>query len=243
MAEAAVTPELQARDLVKRLGGRMVVDGVSLAVRGGELVGLLGPNGAGKTTIFRMLMGLLGSDGGQVLLAGRDVTRLAPHSRARLGLGYLPQHPSVFQGLTVEQNLQVALELCGSSQSCRPLLERFGLADAAKRRAAVLSGGERRRLELARLVAADPAVALLDEPLKGLDRSSVQEVGGLLRELCSRGRAILITDHAAPHTRALCDRTYVLEDGRLVEQTAAAMFQQGRGQPDPDGRMREWHSN
>ena len=246
MADATL---LQARDLVKRLGARTVVDRVSLAVSGGEVVGLLGPNGAGKTTIFQILMGLMPPDEGRLRFGDRDITRLPTHLRARLGLGYLPQKPSAFLGLTARQNLQVALELRGAPRDeSTALLRTFGLEDIAGRRAAVLSGGERRRLELCRLVAAEPRVVLLDEPLKGLDQASVEQVGRLLRRFAEQGRGVLITDHSVAQTRALCDRIYLLEGGRVASPAVRHVKTPGAGavhaspQPAPERRS-PWHSN
>jgi len=239
---------LRARGLLKRLGGRTVVDRVDLEVLPGEVVGLLGPNGAGKTTIFKMLIGLVRPDDGRVSLGDRDLTDLPTHRRALLGLGYLPQQPSAFLGLSVMENLQLVLELCGRpGEDAGPLVERLGLVEAAGRRAALLSGGERRRLELCRLLATRPTVALLDEPFKGLDRDGVEIVTQALRGIAAEGRGVLLTDHAVAETRGLCTRVYVVEQGRVVAHGPPDNTTHGLVAPLVDGRgpdrRREWHSN
>ena len=212
-------PVLQGQGLSKQLGGRTVVDAVSIAVGGGEIVGVLGPNGAGKTTLLRMLVGWIRPDSGRVLLGGTDLTALPVHARARLGLGYLPQTPSVFSGLSVEDNLRAVLELRGLPPArSGELLGMFGLQALARQRAALLSGGERRRLELARLLAVEPRVVLLDEPLKGLDTGVVERVKEMLRERARTGGSVLLADHAVGHMIELCHRVYIVEDGRLVAE-------------------------
>jgi lipopolysaccharide export system ATP-binding protein len=216
-ADASGAPTLRALELSKQLGGRTVVDRVELEVRPSEVVGLLGPNGAGKTTLFKMLMGLLPSDGGSVMLGSSKLDGVPPHGRARLGMGYLPQHSSVFVGLTVADNIAAVLELQGRTRAeALPLLQLFGLEGLRAQKAASLSGGERRRLELARLLATRPRVVLLDEPLKGLDAGCRRVLTEAIRELARQGRGVLITDHAVEQTLALCNRVYVLVEGRVA---------------------------
>jgi lipopolysaccharide export system ATP-binding protein len=214
---------LEARGLRVSLGGRTVLDGADLAVGPGEVVGLLGPNGAGKTTLFRVLEGILPPEEGAVLLEGRDITALPVHLRARLGLGYLPQGPSAFLGLSVLDNLRAALELRGASRDrARALLEEFGLGRLAKQRASTLSGGERRRLELARLFATEPRVLLLDEPFKGLDARAAEDLRSKLRGFQAMGRGALLTDHDVSQALTICERAYILVNGRIVASGAPA---------------------
>jgi len=201
---------------VKRYGGRAVVQGVDIAVREAEVVGLLGPNGAGKTTVFRMLTGLLRPDQGQVLLKGEDVSALPLFRRAQRGLGYLAQVPTVFRGLTVRGNMEVVLELCG-----KPLAEaeRFladaGLAHLAGAAVERLSGGERRRLEIARCLAMEHRVLLLDEPFAGVDPVAVEDLQRRVRALAASGKAVLLTDHAVREALGICDRVLVLDGGSV----------------------------
>jgi lipopolysaccharide export system ATP-binding protein len=211
---------LTASDLTVRLGGRTVVDRVSLRVKPGEVVGLLGPNGAGKTTIFRVILGLLRHKG-SVSLGGLDLGPLPTHIRSRRGVGYLPQGSSVLSGLTVEQNVRLVLQLARRSGGTHEHLLALGLADRAKQLASTLSGGERRRLELACLLAADYDVVLLDEPFKGLDPLVVAELSKRIRSLASKGVGLLVTDHAVQQTLSLCDRAYILADGRLIAEGTA----------------------
>jgi len=197
-----------------------VVDGVSLDVQAGEVVGLLGPNGAGKTTTFYMLVGLIEPDGGQVLLGERDVTWLPMYRRARLGISYLPQEPSVFRRLTVEENLAGVMELLGTPRQdaatrVAELLEEFGLDKVQHQRADTLSGGERRRLEIARSLVASPRFLLLDEPFAGIDPITVLEVQRLIRHLRERGYGILITDHNVRDTLKITDRASIIKDGKV----------------------------
>jgi len=196
------------------------VDGVSLDVQAGEVVGLLGPNGAGKTTTFYMLVGLIEPDGGQVLLGERDVTWLPMYRRARLGISYLPQEPSVFRRLTVEENLAGVMELLGTPRQdaatrVAELLEEFGLDKVQHQRADTLSGGERRRLEIARSLVASPRFLLLDEPFAGIDPITVLEVQRLIRHLRERGYGILITDHNVRDTLKITDRASIIKDGKV----------------------------
>jgi lipopolysaccharide export system ATP-binding protein len=214
---------LVALGLAKSFGRRMVVRDVSLAVARGEAVGLLGPNGAGKTTVFTMIMGLVRPDRGRILLDGRPITGLPLFQRGRLGLGYLPQEPSVFRGLTVAGNILAILE--GHVRSARErrerlasLLAEFGLAHLAGANALALSGGERRRVEIARALAADPVFMLLDEPFAGVDPIAVADVKTLVKKLTGRGIGVLITDHSVRETLSLVDRAYLIHDGQVMIQ-------------------------
>ncbi len=213
---------LQVNQLVKSFGRRRVVDGVSLTVHSGEVVGLLGPNGAGKTTTFRMICGLLRPDSGSVTLSGTDVTEWPMYERARNGgMGYLPQQSSVFAKLTVRQNLVAMMQLLKMDRAtqksrCEELLEQFKITRLAKARAGSLSGGERRRLEIARCLVSDPEIIMLDEPFAGIDPVTVQGIQEVIRELAATGISILITDHAAREILQLTDRTYVVSDGQIL---------------------------
>lgn len=214
---------LVAHGLGKSFGKRVIVADVSLALRRGEAVGLLGPNGAGKTTVFTMIMGLVAPDAGEILLDGLPITHLPLFQRGRLGLGYLPQEPSIFRGLSVEDNVLAILEghvrgRKAQRERARELLAEFSIAHLAKSNAQALSGGERRRLEIARAVAADPAFILLDEPFAGVDPIAVNEVKGLVRHLTARGIGVLITDHAVRETLSLVDRAYLIHGGRVMLQ-------------------------
>ncbi|MCA9154331.1 MAG: LPS export ABC transporter ATP-binding protein [Planctomycetales bacterium] len=215
-------PILDAQGLVKTYGRRRVVDGVSLQVDHGEIVGLLGPNGAGKTTSFRMICGLVDPDQGKVRLNDLDVTRWPMFLRARDGgMGYLAQESSVFRKLTVEQNILAMLELLGvrgkaRRQRCDALLEQFKITHIRKSGAAKLSGGERRRLEIARCLVSDPEIIMLDEPFAGIDPVTVQGIQQVIRELREQGIAILITDHAAREILQTVDRCYVISEGRVL---------------------------
>ena len=202
---------------------RMVVKGVSVAVRRGEAVGLLGPNGAGKTTMFYMITGLVPADAGRITIDGRDVTRLPMYRRARLGIGYLPQEASIFRGLTVEQNIMAILELVEPSRKKRReqldgLLEEFNIARLRKSPSMALSGGERRRCEIARALASRPSYMLLDEPFAGIDPIAVGDIQQLVRHLTQRGIGVLITDHNVRETLSLVDRAYVIADGQVLTQ-------------------------
>ncbi len=211
---------LEARGLVRSLGGRRVVDGVDLTVGSGEVVGLLGPNGAGKTTTFRLLTGLLAPESGDVRLRGERLTGPL-HRRVRAGLGYLPQHATLFQGLTVRQHLWVPLEARGASRAeAEALLRDAGLESFADRPATTLSGGERRRLEIARCLAGAPSVLLLDEPFAGVDPVAVEGLAQSLRGLATSGLGVLITDHAVREAMGVCDRVVLLVEGRVVVEGA-----------------------
>ncbi|MCS7338495.1 MAG: LPS export ABC transporter ATP-binding protein [Verrucomicrobiae bacterium] len=207
--------------LVKQFKKRRVVNGVSIVVRAGEIVGLLGPNGAGKTTTFNIIAGLIRPDEGRVEFDGHDVTRLPMHKRARLGLGYLTQEPSVFRKLTVEQNILAILETCKLPAAERAvrlayLLEELDLTPLAKHKAYTLSGGEKRRLEITRALVTNPKLLLLDEPFTGIDPIAVYEVQKIVRRLKERGLSILITDHNVRETLKLVDRAYLIFNGEIL---------------------------
>ncbi len=214
---------LTARDLVKSYGGRRVVDGVGFDVAAGEIVGLLGRNGAGKTTSFRMAIGMISPERGRVLFRGDDVTHLPMYRHALAGMGYLSQEPSVFQRLTVEQNLQAILETVGLSRLARrqraaELLEQFGLVHKAREPARTCSGGERRRLEIARALVTRPRLLLLDEPFAAVDPHTVEELQEEVRRLAAGGIAILVTDHNVQQTLRICDRAYIIHEGRNLRE-------------------------
>lgn len=219
--------ELEVRALRKRYAGRWVVDGVSLVVRPGEIVGLLGPNGAGKTVTFSMISGMIFADDGTVLLNGEDVTSMPMHERARRGIAYLTQERSVFRGLTAEENVAAVLEMHGAKKNdarrrAREILHQFGLTRVADSRAATLSGGEQRRLEVARSVSTRPRFLLSDEPFAGVDPLTIEMLRGLFVQLRASGLGILLTDHNVRETLALCDRAYVLDDGHVLAHGTAA---------------------
>ncbi|MCI0748468.1 MAG: LPS export ABC transporter ATP-binding protein [Verrucomicrobia subdivision 3 bacterium] len=207
--------------LIKEYRGRRVVNGVSIEVSSGEIVGLLGPNGAGKTTTFNMVVGVVKADSGRVRFQGRDVTNWPMHKRARLGMGYLTQEPSVFRKLTVEQNILAILETCHMKSAERRLrlkylLDELDLAPLAKSKAYTLSGGEKRRLEITRALVTSPRLLLLDEPFAGIDPIAVYEVQKIVRRLKERGLGILITDHNARETLKLVDRAYIIVRGEVM---------------------------
>lgn len=217
---------LKTEELVKAYRGRRVVNGVSLRVAPGEIVGLLGPNGAGKTTTFNIVVGLVRSDAGRVQFGERDLTRLAMHQRARLGIGYLTQEPSIFRKLTVEQNILAILETCRVGRAERQvrlkyLLEELDLTRLSKSRAYTLSGGEKRRLEITRSLVTSPKLLLLDEPFSGIDPIAVYEVQKIVRRLRDRGLGILITDHNVRETLKLVDRAYLIHNGEVVYEGVA----------------------
>jgi lipopolysaccharide export system ATP-binding protein len=217
--------ELRAEGLTKSFVGRRVVNDVSLSVHAGEVVGLLGPNGAGKTTSFHMLVGLTRPDGGRVFLNGADVTGLPMYERARRGVGYLPQEPSVFRKLSVEDNVMAILEtldLTGEQRRHRlsQLLDDLGIAKLAKSKALALSGGERRRLEIARALVISPSFMLLDEPFAGIDPIAVVDIQGIVSQLKKRGIGVLITDHNVRETLTICDRAYIVSEGTILEEGA-----------------------
>ena len=213
---------LTAERICKRFGQREAVREVSFDVGGGEVVGLLGPNGAGKTTAFYMVAGLLGCDAGAISLDGSDVTGLPVHRRARLGLGYLPQEPSVFRKLSVEQNILAILELrrelsrTARREALNRLVDEFSLHKVRKSPGVSLSGGERRRVEIARTLAGEPRYLLLDEPFAGIDPISVSEIQGIIASLAERGIGVLITDHNVRETLGICNRGYILHEGAVI---------------------------
>jgi lipopolysaccharide export system ATP-binding protein len=223
-------PILAARKLEKRFSGRAVVRGVSIEVAAGEIVGLLGPNGAGKTTTFRMVMGLLRPDGGTITFNDADVTDAPIHVRAQRGMGYLAQEPSVFRGLTVEQNLRAVLEWMPElSKAARAalideMLEKLHISARRKQRADTLSGGERRRLELARVLARNPSIILLDEPFLGVDPKTVEEIQSFVRAMARSGLGVLLTDHNARETLSITDRSYVIGDGEIIREGTPAQL-------------------
>jgi lipopolysaccharide export system ATP-binding protein len=213
---------LRARGLSKSFRGRRVVDGVSFDVSPGEVVGLLGPNGAGKTTSFHCVVGLLVPDAGTVQLGGRDLSGLPLHQRARLGIGYLPQEPSIFRKLSVRQNFLLVLEASGLSRKAQEekadqLLTEFDLLRVANSKGETLSGGERRRAEIARSLLSEPKFMLFDEPFAGVDPIAVHDLQRLIHRLRERGLGVLITDHAVRETLGICDRAVLLVEGKLLE--------------------------
>ncbi|MGH7993807.1 MAG: LPS export ABC transporter ATP-binding protein, partial [Limisphaerales bacterium] len=212
---------LATEKLMKEYHGRRVVDGVSVNVKAGEIVGLLGPNGAGKTTTFNMVVGVVKPDDGVVNFQARNITRLPMHKRARLGIGYLTQEPSVFRKLTVEQNILAILETCKMSGDERAvrlkyLLQELDLTPVARSRAYQISGGEKRRLEITRALVTSPKLMLLDEPFSGIDPIAVYEVQKIVRRLKERGLGILITDHNVRETLKLIDRGYIIHKGQVL---------------------------
>lgn len=227
-AVAAATAQvlLQTGKLVKEYKHRRVVNGVSINVGAGEIVGLLGPNGAGKTTTFNMVVGVVRPDEGEVKYLGRDITKLAMHDRARLGVGYLTQEPSVFRKLTVEENILAILETCKMDRAERAirlkyLLEELDLTPLAKSKAYTLSGGEKRRLEITRALVTSPKLLLLDEPFAGIDPIAVYEVQKIVRRLRDRGLGLLITDHSAREMLKLIDRGYIIVKGQVLIEGSA----------------------
>lgn len=213
--------KLETQDLVKRYGERRVVDGVSLYLERGEIVGLLGPNGAGKTTTFHMITGFIRPELGRITLDGHDITRMPVYKRARLGLGYLSQEPSIFRKLSVEDNVRAILEMLGvpkAEQAARvnELLDEFNVGQLRKQRGGTLSGGERRRVELARALASEPSFLLLDEPFTGIDPIVRAEIQDIVRKLRDDGLGILITDHNVRETLEITDRAYIMYDARVL---------------------------
>ena len=212
---------LTARAVGKTYKGRPVVRNVSVTLHRGEAVGMLGPNGAGKTTTFYMIVGLVKPDTGSIALDGADITRLPMYRRARLGIGYLPQEASVFRGLNVEQNIMAALEVIEPDAATRDmmldeLLAEFGIGHLRRTPALALSGGERRRVEIARALATQPSYILLDEPLAGIDPIAVGEIRDLVKHLKDRGIGVLITDHNVRETLDIIDRAYIMHDGQVL---------------------------
>ena len=232
MTEAAPQPKsspqgndflLQTDRLVKVYNGRAVVNGVDINVRKGEIVGLLGPNGAGKTTTFYMVVGLVRPNGGKVEFQGNDVTDMPMYQRARKGMGYLPQEESIFRKLTVEQNIMAILETTKLNRKerkdrCEELLTQFGIEHLAKNYALTLSGGEKRRLTIARSLVSNPSLLMLDEPFSGVDPIAVYDVQQIVQDLRTQGLAILITDHNVRETLNIVDRAYLIYEGRVESQ-------------------------
>ena len=214
---------LKAVSVVKSYGSKRVVDGVSLAVNGGEVVGLLGPNGAGKTTTFHMMVGLIQPDRGQVVLNEEELTAMPIYLRARAGISYLPQESSVFRRLTVADNLRAILQTLDLStaeqqERCDVLMKMLGVSHLATRKAITLSGGERRRVEIARALVLSPFFLLLDEPFTGIDPIAVAEIQKIIRRLITSGIGILITDHNVRETLGICDRAYIVNAGTILEE-------------------------
>ena len=214
---------IRAKNLGKSYGGRPILRGVNVTVQSGEVVGLLGPNGAGKTTCFYIICGLVKSDYGQVLLDDYDITAVPMYRRARLGIGYLPQEPSIFRGLTVEKNIKAVAELREKDeikvqQKVDDLLSEFSISHLRFTSSLSLSGGERRRLEIARALATDPKFILLDEPLAGIDPIAVNDIRHLIHHLKDRGIGVLITDHNVRETLGIVDRAYILHDGVILTE-------------------------
>ncbi len=218
-----MVPTLIARGLKKRYNGKWAVDDVDLEFRAGEVVGLLGPNGAGKTTTFYMIVGLIRPEGGQVFLGGEEITQAPMYLRARKGVTYLPQEPSVFRKLTVEENLLVILETLELSPEERErrltgLLEELRISSLAKRKAFSLSGGERRRVEITRSLVTSPRFILLDEPFAGIDPLAVVDIQNIIAHLKAKGIGVVISDHNVRETLGVCDQAYILNEGRILER-------------------------
>jgi lipopolysaccharide export system ATP-binding protein len=221
VTEAGLQSGLAVVSIAKSYDKRAVLLDVSLSVAKGEVVGLLGPNGAGKTTCFYSIMGLVKPDGGRIMLNGEDITRLPMYRRAILGLGYLPQETSIFRGMTVEQNISSVLEMAEPNKAARvarldQLLDEFGLQKLRKSSAMALSGGERRRCEIARALAANPSIMLLDEPFAGIDPISIGDIRDLVKDLKKRGIGVLITDHNVRETLDIVDRACIIYDGQVL---------------------------
>jgi lipopolysaccharide export system ATP-binding protein len=213
---------LSLNKLIKTYNGRLVVNSVSLNIEDSSVVGLLGPNGAGKTTTFYMTIGIIKADKGQVLLDDEDITSYPMYLRARRGVGYLPQETSIFRKLTVKQNIMAILEILPISKSEQKertymLLDELGIKQLAEQKASLLSGGERRRLEIARSLATNPSFILLDEPFAGIDPLAVIDIKNIIRHLKKRGIGILISDHNVRETLEVCDKAYILNDGKIIE--------------------------
>ncbi len=221
--------KLHTKDLVKRYHTRTVVDHVSIEVEQGEIVGLLGPNGAGKTTSFYMIVGLIKPDGGQIFLDEEDITSLPVYKRARLGIGYLAQEASVFRNMSVEDNIRAVLEMSGQPEKdqkdrLEELLEEFGLNKIRKSKGIQLSGGERRRTEIARALSLKPRFILLDEPFAGVDPIAVEDIQSIISHLRSKNIGILITDHNVHETLSITDRAYLVFEGRILMSGTASQL-------------------
>ncbi|MHC4188552.1 MAG: LPS export ABC transporter ATP-binding protein [Planctomycetota bacterium] len=212
---------LETRDLVKKYSGRVVVNEVSITIEQQSIVGLLGRNGAGKTTSFRMIMGMVTPNSGSVIFEGRDITKLQMYKRARLGIGYLSQEPSIFQRLSVRDNLYAILETMSITRAERTrradmLIERFGLSEVVNSQGRFLSGGERRKLEIARAMVTDPSLILLDEPFSGVDPITVEDLQHNIRQLVASGVSILVTDHNVERTLEVVDKAYIIDHGKVI---------------------------
>ena len=212
---------LETFDLVKKYSGRVVVDGVSITIEQQSIVGLLGRNGAGKTTTFRMIMGMVTPNSGEVIFEGQDITRFPMYKRARLGVGYLSQEPSIFQRLSVRDNLRAILETMSITKAERDrradmLIEHFGLSEVARSQGRFLSGGERRKLEIARAMVTKPSLVLLDEPFSGVDPIAVEDLQEEIRRLVASGVSILVTDHNVERTLEVVDKAYIIDHGRVI---------------------------
>ena len=217
-----VRATLQAENLKKKYGRKTVVKDVSLQMESGQIIGLLGPNGAGKTTMFYMIVGFIKADGGRILLNGRNVTTLPMYSRSRLGLSYLPQEPSIFRKLSVEDNLKLVIETRDDltrgekKESIEALIEEFGLQGVRKQYGYTLSGGERRRCEIARCLASNPKFLLLDEPFAGIDPKAVHEIKVLIRSMAAQGIGILLTDHNVVDTLSITTTSHIIDSGSIL---------------------------
>src|SRR3990170_6183953 len=215
--------QLSTTNLVKSFRGRKVIAGVNLAVNQGEVVGLLGPNGAGKTTIFYMVVGLIGPEEGSISLGDEDITELPMYKRARKGISYLPQEPSVFRKLTVKENIKAVIEFLELSKEeaekkSKSLLDELGITHLEKSKAYSLSGGERRRVEIARALVNSPYFMLLDEPFAGIDPIAVADIQDIIVKLKSKGIGVLLTDHNWRETLGICDRAYIIDEGKIIEE-------------------------
>ncbi len=220
-----MTHSLRSRGLRKAYKGKVAVDGVSIDLNSGEIVGLLGPNGAGKTTTFYLIVGMIKADEGRIFIDDHDISGLPMYRRARMGISYLPQEPSIFRGLSVRDNLRVTLEITarnGASvdDEIERLLEEFQLGEFAERKGVHLSGGERRRTEIARTIATNPRFLLFDEPFSGIDPIAILELKNTLRYLKSKGLGILLTDHNVRETLSVTDRAYIISEGVILEEGA-----------------------
>jgi lipopolysaccharide export system ATP-binding protein len=214
-------PVLTLKNLEKTYHGRRVVDSVSLEVKSKDVVGLLGPNGAGKTTTFYMAVGMIKADGGKVLINNEDITEYPMYLRARKGIGYLPQEVSIFKKLTVKENIMAILEVLPFSDSkenrADSLLEELGIRHLSDHKASILSGGERRRLEITRVLATDPSFILLDEPFAGIDPLAIIDIQNIIKQLTKRDIGILISDHNVRETLSVCDNAFILNNGKVIE--------------------------
>ena len=216
-----ITDVLNIEDIVKDYNSKNVINNISMSINPGEIIGLLGPNGAGKTTLFYIIMGLIRPNSGQIKLDGHDITKLAMYSRARLGISYLPQEPSIFRGMNVRDNINCVLEITEKNKKLRKiklekLIEIFGLEKIQKSSARVLSGGERRRVEIARSIATQPKYILMDEPFSGVDPIAIEEIKKIIKSLSDNNIGIIITDHNVRDTLSLIDRAYLIYEGRIL---------------------------